>query len=70
MSSSEVKCAVLEGFKHFPTFTGFTLLESDIHGKLHVSKQQDPDIIESARRRNGPVYLCDRDVCVVIAPVS
>lgn len=68
MSSSEVKNVVLRGFQHLPSLVGFTLLEADHHGRLHVSENQNPDgqyIIESARRRHGPVYLCDKEVCVI-----
>ena len=65
MSSLEVKNIIVQGFKHLPAFTGFTLLEADQQGKLHSSGNQQPDgeyIIESARRRSGPVYLCDKEV--------
>lgn len=51
MLSLGVKSTMLEGFKHLPGFTNFTLLEADQSGKLNVSNTQEPDgqyIIESA----------------------
>lgn len=50
----------LQGFSHLQNLVGFTLLEAGQGGKLHPSKNQEPDgeyMIVDARRKSGPIYL-------------
>lgn len=60
MSFHEVQNCVLRGFSHLQNLVGFTLLEAGQVGKLHPSKNQEPDgeyMIVDARRKSGPIYL-------------
>ena len=60
MSFYEVQNCIFQGFSHLQNLVGFTFLEADQGGKLHPSKNQEPDgeyMIVDARRRCGPIYL-------------